>query len=332
MGDYQPYEPRLLESTLQKRLRRSPVVVLSGPRQSGKTTLIQGFPGSSNRRYLTLDSLSELDRARREPEILAAGRGPLTIDEVQRAPELLLAIKRQVDLDRSNGRFLLTGSANLLLLRQVSEALAGRAVFLALRPMTEREKRGDRSGSPWGALLAAEDAEQALEALAESRPIDWRLAALEGGFPPAALTADADQRELWHQGYVDTYVKRDLRDLAQVADLVAFERLTRVASLRPGGLLNQADLARDAAVPPTTAQRWLALLETSFLFTRVPAFSGSRSKRLIKAPKLYPVDTGLALHLAGYRDPEELEQAPLLGAWLETLVLGDLLSLSLIHI
>jgi hypothetical protein len=302
---------RQRQDTLRDRLGRAPVVVLTGARQTGKTTMVQHFADAHSRRYLTLDSLAVLERARREPEVLPLGKAPLTLDEVQRAPELFLAIKLEVDRSRRRGRFLLTGSANLLLMKSVSESLTGRASFLTLRPMTEREKHALDQPPVWDAFLAAKGVEEPLEQLPRARKLDWKEAALEGGLPPAALARDRDDRELWFQGYVDTYVQRDLRDLAQVADVGPF---VRFAALRTNGLLNQANLAQDAAVPRSTVQRWLGLLQTTYVVTLLPAFAESRAKRLIKAPKLYPLDTGLALHLAGIREADELERAPLAGS------------------
>ena len=303
-----------------------PVVVLTGARQTGKTTLVRTFAGAAERRFVTLDSLAALDQARREPEVLASSAARLTIDEVQRAPDLLLAVKEIVDREKRRGRFLLTGSANLLLLRSIGESLAGRAIHLVLRPMTEREKREDASSPAWPLLLEAATATAARDVLPPPRSFDWRHAALQGGLPPAALAASDEDRHLWFEGYVETYVQRDLRDLTQVGDLAAFVRLMRLAALRTGGLLNQADLARDALVGRTTAQRWLSILEASFLVTLLPPFAESRAKRLIKTPKLYALDTGLALYLAGVEDEDALGRQPGSGAWLENLVLNDLLA------
>ncbi len=303
-----------------------PVVVVTGARQVGKTTLVRSLPEAADRRFETLDSLTILDQARREPDALVSGATPLTLDEVQRAPDVLLAIKRAVDDDRRRGRFLLTGSANLLLRRDVGESLAGRAVYLVLRPLTEREKRRERTGAPWATLLDVESDERALRTLGSPRRFDWRQAVLAGGFPSAALAGDPTDRHLWFEGYVDTYVQRDLRDLAQVGDLAAFVRFMRLTAMRTGGLLNQADLGRDAGVSRSSAQRWLSILDASFLLTLLPAFAESRAKRLIKTPKLYAGDTGLALHLSGVADAEGLTNLPTVGVWLENLVLNDLLA------
>lgn len=317
---------RTLAPTVLDRLGRMPVVVVTGARQTGKSTLVRSLGEAETRRYVTLDSLASLDQARNSPEAMLAGRGPVTIDEAQRAPDLLIAIKEAVDRDRAPGRFLLTGSANLLLLRSVGESLAGRATHLVLRPLTEREKRGAPLSAPWPRLLGAATVDDALAALPPRRPLDWRLAALEGGLPPAALDGDPENRHVWFEGYVDTYLHRDLRDIAQVDDLAAFGRLLRLAALRSGGLLNQADLARDAGVPRSSAQRWLSILDATFLVTLLQPFAESKAKRLIKSPKLYALDTGLALHMAGVDDATGLDRLPNPGVWLEHVVLNDLLA------
>ncbi|MET0593886.1 MAG: DUF4143 domain-containing protein, partial [Polyangiaceae bacterium] len=215
--------------------------------------------------------------------------------------------------------------ANLLLMRSVSESLAGRASYLFLHPLTEREKSRRSNVQPWPIILGAATPEDALQSLPRSRRFDWRKSALEGGYPPAAFAPTPEDRRLWFDGYVDTYVKRDLRDLAQVGDLGAFVRLMKLASLRTGGMLNASELGRDAGLNHVTTQRWLSILETSFAVTLLPAFAESRAKRLIKAPKLYAGDTGLGLFLADVDDEEQLARETNAGAWLENMVLNDLL-------
>jgi predicted AAA+ superfamily ATPase len=318
--------PRAASAALADRLARAPVVVLTGARQTGKTTLLKDERFSAGRTSLTLDSLASLERARAAPDALFEPGRRYAVDEVQRAPELLLAVKRAVDADRRPGAFILSGSSNLLLMKQVSESLAGRTAHVVLRPMTPRERRGDATAGPWSALVDAADASAALRALPPARKFDWRSEALRGGMPPAALASDADDRALWFEGYVETFVARDLRDLAQVGDLPGFLRLIRLTALRVGGLVNFADLASDAGLPRTTVQRWIALLETSYLLTVLPPYFASKAKRLIKTPKLYGLDAGLGLHLAGVDTAAELDRGPQKGAWLEQLVLNDLLA------
>ena len=314
--------PRLVGTALADRLRVMPAVVVTGARQTGKSTLAETLvPGE--RRYRSLDDLDVLDAARRDPEVLLGGPGPVTLDEVQREPSLLQAVKRAIDRDRTPGRFLLTGSANLLLMRRVSESLAGRASYLTLWPMTRREQRGLGRCGRWDELLATSDADWrdllAGETERDDAAEDWRALARRGGFPTPALALDtAADRRIWFDGYVRTYLERDLQDLAAISALPDFRRLMRATCLRLGQLVNQTELGRDAALPQATVHRWLNLLETSYLLVRLPAYAVNRTKRLIKAPKSYWADTGVALHLAGTDEPG--------GAHLENLVLHDLLA------
>ena len=311
--------PRLVEPALRERLRVMPAVVVTGARQTGKSTLVAGL-AAGKRRYASLDDLDVLDAARRDPEALVGGRGAVTLDEVQREPAILAAVKRAIDRDRKPGRFLLTGSANLLLMRQVSESLAGRASYLTLWPMTRREQRGEGKAGRWEELLAARD-EDWLDLLAagDAQPEDWRELARRGGFPtPALELGTARDRAIWFDGYVRTYLERDLQDLAAISALPDFRRLMRAACLRLGQLVNQTEMGRDVSLPQATVHRWLNLLETSYMLVRLPAYAVNRTKRLIKTQKLYWGDTGVALHLTGEREPG--------GALLENLILSDLLA------
>ncbi len=310
--------PRHVQPSLTQRLRVMPAVVVTGARQTGKSTLVQVLT-SGERRFLSLDDLDVVELARRDPEALVGGSMPVTLDEVQREPDLLLAVKRAIDCRRRAGHFLLTGSANLLLMRGVSESLAGRASYLTLWPMTRREQRRLGRCGLWEDLVTAEDGEWLDRLRADSAgPEDWRALARRGGFPtPAVHMTTAAERAVWFEGYVRTYLERDLQTLSSIAALPDFRRLMRAACFRLGQLVNQTELARDVALPQATVHRYMNLLETSFLLVRVPAYAVNRTKRLMKSPKLYWGDTGLALHLAGVSAPT--------GAHLENLVLNDLL-------
>ena len=317
---YMSAYPRLATRALSAAERALPVAVVTGARQTGKTTLVRDLVAQPGRTYLTLDDLDVLDQAQRAPDDLI-GRAPrLTLDEVQRAPAVLLAVKRAVDARRTRGRFVLTGSANLLLLKGVADSLAGRASYITLWPMTRREQDGLGRAGLWDELLAAADsAWPDILAAGKIGHADWRAFARRGGYPTPALELDrADDRATWFAGYVQTYLERDLTDLSSIGNLMDFRRLMRAASLRIGQLVNQTELGRDVALPQPTVHRWLNLLETSYQVVRLPAFSRNRTTRLIKTPKIYWADTGLALHLAGLDDPT--------GAHLENLVLCDLLA------
>jgi uncharacterized protein len=313
--------PRAAETALAAALTVFPVVVVTGARQTGKSTLVQTLPELAGRPYLSLDDAELRDQARRNPASLLSRASSLIIDEVQRAPDLLLEVKRQVDLDRPRrpGRYVLTGSANLLLMGSVSESLAGRAQYVKLWPLTRRERLGMGRPGLWSELLATPVAEWESLVAAEVVPRDdWRELAREGGLPvPAHELTTAAARSLWFDGYVETYLERDLQMLARIDDLGDFRRLMRVAALRIGSVVNQADMARDAALSRPTAHRWLNLLETSFQIVPLNAYAVNRTKRLVKSPKLYWSDVGLALHIAG-GEPT--------GAHLENLVFGDLIA------
>jgi predicted AAA+ superfamily ATPase len=310
--------PRAVGTALNQRLRVMPAVVLTGARQTGKSTLAQEL-AADHRRFVSLDDFDALDTAQRDPEALVGGSQPITIDEIQREPALLPAVKRAIDQRRVADRFLLTGSDNLLLMRQVSESLAGRASYLTLWPMTRREQDGLGSCGIWEELVSNRD-EDWLDILAAQREAraDWRSLALRGAFPtPAIQLQSAVDRAVWFDGYVRTYLERDLQDLSSIAALPDFRRLMRAVCLRLGQLINQTELGRDVALPQPTVHRYLNLLETSYLLVRLPAYSVNRTKRLVKSPKIYWGDTGVALHLAGLDRPE--------GAHLENLVLQDLI-------
>ena len=312
--------PRLASQMLARAVASLPVTVVTGARQSGKTTLVRDLADDPSRRYLTLDDLDVLDQASRSPDDTVARASRMTLDEVQRAPGLLLAVKRAVDLKRTPGQFVLTGSANLLAMGAVADSLAGRAGYVTLWPLTRREQLGFGQAGLWSALLDAHDDEWLDVVMAsDAPPADWHDVVRRGGFPtPAIDLDDHDARELWFSGYLRTYLERDLRELASITSLPDFRRLMQAAALRVGQLLNQTELGRDVALPQPTVHRWLNLLEMSYQLVRLPAYGVNRTKRLIKTPKLYWADPGLGLHVAGARTPQ--------GAHFENMVVHDLLA------
>ena len=311
--------PRLLTAAVTRASGAMPVVVVTGARQTGKSTLVRDLlPG--RRPYYSLDDLDIRAQAERAPDELLGRAQTMVLDEVQRVPDLLIAVKGAVDQRRLPGRYVLTGSANLLLMRRVSESLAGRASYLNLWPMTRREVLGLGRPGVWEELLV-QPTERWLDVIAEQdvEPADWRSAARRGGYPvPAVELSARDDRAIWFDGYVRTYLERDLQDLSSIDNLVDFRRLMKATCLRLGQLVNQTELGRDVALPQPTVHRWLNFLESSFQLVRVPAFAVNRTKRLVKTPKAYWSDTGLALQLAGIKKPD--------GPHLENLILCDLLA------
>lgn len=313
---------RHLTTPLLAALGDTPVVLLHGARQVGKSTLVQGIAsGHHPARYLTLDDATVLSAARGDPVGFISGlEGPLVIDEVQRAPELFLPIKAAVDRDRRPGRFLLTGSANVLLLPKLSESLAGRMEVLGLWPLSQGEISGvveefiDRVFAPTMVLPSSTTLER--DELAR------RIAA--GGYPEAVLRSPA-RRPAWFRSYVTTILQRTVRDIADIERLHEIPRLLSVLAARTGTLLNVADLSRTLGIPQTTLQRYLALLQTTFLVHLLPAWSAKVRKRLLKSPKILIVDTGLAGHLAGV-DSRALPTHPeLWGPFVETFLAMELM-------
>jgi uncharacterized protein len=312
------FRSRILLEKLHLARKVMPVVAVTGARQTGKTTLVQSL--QPNVSYFTLDDLAILEQAETSPEALLLER-PVTIDEVQRVPALLSAVKRAVDISRRPGDFLLTGSANLLLMKGVSESLAGRAVYFDLPPFCPVE---------WLEVRQPLAPIEKLFASSFDHKNDWPqgkgdfpLWLLRGGFP-SALEIDARERSIWYSAYAQTYLERDLRQLSSVASLSDFQRLMKIAAQRTAKVINQADMARDAALSHPTAHRYLNLLETGCLLYRLPAYATNLTTSMIKSPKLLWTDCGLAAWLAGISDQESLKRRDDIGFWLEQAIFQTL--------
>jgi predicted AAA+ superfamily ATPase len=306
-------------------LRDTPVTMLIGPRQSGKSTLAEALVDRiDGARYLTLDRGIALGAARDDPAgFISSGGETVIIDEVQRAPELLREIKASVDVDRSPGRFVLTGSADVLTLPGVSETLAGRMEILRLWPLSQGEIEGRRE-TFLDALLAGD-----LEGLGErAEPLgkEGLVARAEaGGFPEAIARAGA-RRARWFDSYLDTVLQREIRDLANIAGLTDLPRLMVLLASRATGLLNYAGISRDLGVPQTTLKRYIALLEATFLLLPVRAWFRNLGKRLVKSPKLILSDAGLLAHLLGSEGAKRF-----VGPLLENFALMELVKQASVH-
>lgn len=310
---------RWLQPLLERALRAMPVVVVCGARQTGKTTLARSF--APDRRYLTLDDLAIQEQAARDPSSLLQEL-PATLDEIQRAPELLHEIKRRVDADRQLGSLLLTGSANLLLMHKVAESLAGRALYLELPPFCPVEWRGRRpTALGIDHLFDAGFTSDQWPGVAGN----WETWVTCGGYPDAVSAPDDGARALWFAGYVQTYLERDLRQLSNVGSLVDFQRLMRLLAAQVGRILNQSNLARDVGLPQPTVHRHLNLLETGCLIARLQNYQRSPGKSTAKARKVFWRDSGLAAWLAGVA-PGVVAARTDAGFWLEQAVFQSLQS------
>ncbi|MEK7865814.1 MAG: ATP-binding protein [Planctomycetota bacterium] len=322
--------PRHLAPRLERALRSSPVVLLTGARQVGKSTLARDLASSRwAATYLTLDDRPTLDAALIDPDgFLEAQPVPLVIDEVQRAPDLLRAVKRRVDLDRRPGRYLLTGSANVLTLKSVSERLAGRVSVFQLEPFSWREATRAAPGRALEVLWRARKASDAVRALGDiGRAHRWRELQdlmLRGGYPIPARLRSAIARRDWYGGYRATYLERDIRDLSSIAHLPEFGRLLSILALRTGQLVNFADLSRDTGLPAVTLHRYFGLMETTYQIVLLQPYFVNAAKRLVKTPKLYATDTGLSCYLAGTDTWEAIERQGRSGPLLETWVHSEL--------
>jgi predicted AAA+ superfamily ATPase len=330
---------RHLEPLLLEALRAFPVVVVTGARQVGKSTLVQALCQHQwNATYLTLDDRPTLEAALADPDdFIAASPGPLAIDEVQRAPDLLRAIKLSVDRRRHPGRFLLTGSANLLTLKTVTETLAGRVVLYQLHPFSYAELMGDHTPSTLlQRLFHAPNSQAAMRLMLKTtthvpRPADFRQRfldrILQGSYPIPALSKHPTLRPKWFEAYRQTYLERDVLDLQAIERRAEFSRLMTLTAWRTGQVLNVADLGREVGLPYVTLRRYLHLLEQTYQLITVAPFFVNVSTRLAKAPKLYWTDTGMACHLLDLHDFRALHQHPRLGALVETWVAQELLKL-----
>ncbi len=317
------YVARTLESFVSKAAEQFPVVLLTGARQVGKTTLLRHL-SQENRTYVTLDDPLVLSLAKTEPALfLQRFPPPVLIDEVQYAVELLPHIKMAVDRAQRPGQFWLTGSQQFHLMKGVSESLAGRVAVVHLLGLSRRELVGRgqeaRPFLPTPENIQYQQSTGGKLTLKELYRLIWR-----GAFPAIALN-DVMDRDLFYSSFVQTYLQRDVRDLARVCDEMAFLRFLRAAAARTGQLLNLADLARDADVAPNTAKSWLSILQAAEIVYLLEPYYTNLNKRLVKAPKLYFLDTGLAAYLTEWVNPETLEAGAMSGPILETWIVAELL-------
>lgn len=317
---------RFAREAVTTALANAPVTLIVGPRQSGKSTLVrqlsdEGLAGT----YLTLDDVQTFAAITKDPQGFVLSReDTVIIDEVQRAPEVFRAIKLSVDLDRTPGRFLLTGSADVLHLPGLSDSLAGRMFIVPLLPLSQAEI----DGTPGGFVDAvfAEGSLRCPEGVTNRADLARRI--VRGGFPDSVLAGSDAARAMWADAYLTTIVERDVPDLADISDRLAIPRILRFIAARRMGLLNLSDLARTVEMNRMTVERYLALLQLAYIVRTIPAWSGDVGRRLIKAPKPMLIDTGLLTHLLGVDAARLVDDPNTLGPVLENFVAAELLKQS----
>ena len=307
---------------METALADTPVVCLLGPRQCGKSTLAGTF--SPQFSAVTLDDSALLATARSDPDgFVGALPASVIIDEIQRAPELLRAIKASVDRDRRPGRFLLTGSANLLLLPQISESLAGRSEVIQLHPLTEAEKNR-RPGQFLTTLIGGRFAPEIRQDVTGNAPsLPERLVA--GGYPEP-LKRNPERARQWHRQYLRTLIERDVQDIARVRDVGAIGRLLETLALRNAELLNISSLGNELDLRRETIEHYLSILERLFLIRRLPAWHRNEAKRLVKTPKIHLLDSGLAATLSGLTTADWLPRRARFGHLLESFVVQQIVA------
>ena len=314
---------RIGEPQIRTALRDTRVVAISGPRQSGKTTLARRF-AKQGRKYVTLDNQSTLAAAKSDPVAFIRGLDRAVIDEVQRAPDLLLAIKQSVDEDRRPGRFLLTGSANLLTVKTIHESLAGRVEIVPLYPLGRSEQLGIKHPQFIAKAFRGAIPDMA-EALTMQKLSDWVTA---GGYPEAIKRRSERRRQDWYRAYIKSIVERDLPEISNLAKPDQIPRVLQIAAQFAGQLTNLSEIGRSVGIDHKTADHYVRVLEQLYLVQRVQPWFRNELSRLVKTPKLHFIDSGLLTATRGYSLSRLRVDRTLFGALLESFIFSELLKLS----
>ena len=314
---------RSLKNKLERAFLRSRVILLNGARQVGKTTLIKEISKEKNYSYLTFDDASIAALAKNDPQgFVASLQKPIILDEIQRVPELFLALKMDVDTDPTPGKYILTGSANPLLLPRLGDSLAGRMEIFNLYPLSQGEIKGIHE--TWIDKIYDQSIHPLALSSIKTTKQELYSAILKGGYP-GIQDYDAEGKNSWFKSYISTILDRDVRDLANIEGLNKFPLLLALLATRTGTVLNIADLSRSIQISTTTLQRYLTILQTLFFVTYQQPWYANLGKRLVKAPKTYLLDTGLLTSLLGIHLDRMLAYPDMMGGILENFVVNELI-------
>ena len=316
------YISRNLEKVVSQVTKEYPVVLVTGPRQVGKTTMLQKLMEGTDRKYVSLDDLNERDLAKNDPELfLQLHKPPVLIDEVQYAPELFTYIKIYVDKNHNPGDFWLTGSQVFKLMRGVQESLAGRVAVLSLTSLSQAEICGSPM-EPFTIDMESLSARSKERKQADTRGIFDRIFR---GSMPAIVSGQNSNSQIFYSSYLTTYIERDVKELSDAIDSLKFLHFITAVAARCGQMLNVADIARDADINLKQAKDWLGILETMGIVFYLHPYSNNLLKRLVKTPKLYFYDTGLVCYLTKWSSAETLESGAMNGAILENYVVAEIM-------
>lgn len=312
---------RHIKPYLAKALKRSPVVLLNGARQVGKSTLVKEFQKEKEYTYLTFDDETVYIAAKNDPTgFINSLQKPIIIDEVQRVPEIFLPIKIDVDNNRVAGRYLLTGSANPLLIPHLGDSLAGRMEIVDLMPLSQGEIAGTIEG--WiNTAFSAKPFIQPQETISK-RILYQKI--ITGGYPSSVLASNDEDRDAWMKSYINLLLQRDIKDLAQIEKITELPNLLKILAHRASNLLNVAEISRECKMVAQTVHRYIALLQTIFIITLQQSWHTNLSLRYIKSPKVYIVDSGLLSYLLGINLERSFTEQVAMGKVLENFILNEL--------
>jgi predicted AAA+ superfamily ATPase len=308
------YISRRIAKKIRDIVNKFPIAVITGARQVGKSTMLRHEFNDFT--YITMDDYAVREQARFDPQSLWIGKDKVIIDEAQKFPHIFEAIKLTVDSSNRSRRFILSGSSNLLLMKQVTESLAGRAIYFELLPITFGEINEALEPANYFNLWD----EKYLQAEAALEKVDPLMFLMRGFMPPLLNAEDHTDVLYWMDGYVRTYLERDLREMSQVDSIIDFRNVMQSLAFRTGNVLNQADVARDTNISASTVFRYIKLLEISNIVQRIHVYSKNRRKRIIKSPKLFFIDPALNIFLSGYHDAETLQKSREFGNYFESMV------------